>query len=175
MPIRRLRPADALAFRRFRLDALKESPTAFGSSHSEEAKRPVSAFRQRLERRPDNWVFGSLEGKNLIGVIRLAREENKTERHKASIYGLYVAPSERRRGIARKLLERAIATAMKLKGVRRIRIAVVTSNTAAIALYKEAGFGEYGREEESLLISGKFYSEFLLDKKLRNGGRRRPA
>src|SRR5271169_206372 len=126
MPIRRLGPTDALAFRRLRLDALKESPIAFGSSYSEEAKRPVSSFRQRLELRPDNWVFGNLEGKNLIGIIRLAREENKTERHKASIYGLYIAPSERRRGIARKLLEKAIETAMKLKGVRQVRIAVVT-------------------------------------------------
>ena len=166
MLIRRLSPADASEFRRLRLKALKESRTAFGSSYSEEIKQPLVSFRKRLEVSADNWVFGSLKGKNLIGVLRLVREEGKKERHKASIYGMYVAPSERRRGIARKLLEKAMETAKKLKGIRQIRIAVVTSNTAAIALYEKAGFAEYGKEEESLLISGGFYSESLMVKKL---------
>jgi ribosomal protein S18 acetylase RimI-like enzyme len=146
--------------------ALKESPTAFGSSYSEEVKRPLASFKERLAVVDDNWVFGSLRGNNLIGVLRLVREKGKKERHKASIYGMYVAPSERGRGIARKLLAAAVGTAKKIRGLRQIRIEVVTSNAAAIALYERAGFVKYGEEEEALLISGKFYSEFLMVKKL---------
>lgn len=166
LPIRRLGPSDAQAFRRLRLEALRESPTAFGSSYGEEARRPLSSFRKRLERRPGQWVFGRVDRRTLVGVIRLTREENKTERHKASIHGLYVASTQRRRGIARQLLEKAIETAAKLKGIRQIRLAVVTSNGAAIALYRRAGFEAYGKEDEALLISGQFYTELLMVKRL---------
>ena len=167
MFIRRLSPADAPEFRRLRLQALQESPTAFGSSYREEAKRTLAAFQKRLELRADNWVFGSLQGKQLLGVIRLVREQGSKERHKATIYGLYVAPSERRRGVARQLLARTIATASKLKGVRQIRIGVVASNAAATALYVKAGFVEYGKEEDALFVAGRFHAEFLMVKKLR--------
>lgn len=167
MIIRRLSPADAPAFRRLRLQALRESPTAFGSSYGEEARRPLAAFQKRLERRADNWVFGSLQGEQLLGVVRLVREPGRKERHKATIYGLYVAPSARRRGIARRLLTRAIATAGRLEGLRQIRIGVVTANAAATGLYVKAGFVEYGREADALLVAGRFHAESLMVKKLR--------
>ena len=173
MIVRRLTPADAPEFRRLRLKALRESPTAFGSTYAEEARRPLAAFKTRLEARADNWVFGSLHGQQLIGVLRLVREQGKKERHKATIYGLYVAPSERRRGIARKLLAEAIATARKLKGLRQIRIGVVTSNAAARALYVKAGFVEYGKEEDALFVAGRFHTESLMVKRLRPQGSRR--
>lgn len=171
MPIRRLGPGDAPAFRRLRLEALRESPTAFGSSYSEEARRPLASFRKRLEKRPGQWVFGMIDGRTLVGVIRLTREENKTERHKASIYGLYVASTQRSRGIARELLQKAIETAANLKGVRQIRLAAVTTNAAAIALYRSAGFEAYGKEDEALLISGQFYAELLMVKRVSNSAR----
>jgi ribosomal protein S18 acetylase RimI-like enzyme len=166
MIIRRLAPTDAPEFRRLRLKALKESATGFGSSYSEEAKRPLASFKKLLTADDDNWVYGGFRGESLIGVLRLVREKGKKERHKASIYGMYVDPSERRKGTGRTLLATAIGTAKKLKGLRQIRIGVVTSNAAAIALYERAGFVEYGKEENALLISGKFHSEFLMVKKL---------
>ena len=150
MIIRRLSPADAPAFRHLRLQALQESPTAFGSSYGEEARQPLAAFQKRLERRADNWVFGSLQGEQLLGVVRLVREQGRKERHKATLYGLYVAP-----------------TARKFKGLRQIRVGVVTSNAAASALYVKAGFVAYGQEDDALWVAGRFHAESLLVKKLR--------
>lgn len=167
--IRRLSPADAPAFRRLRLQTLRESPTAFGSSYGAEAKRPLATFKKILTVTADNWVFGSLQGAQLIGALRLVREQGKKERHKASIYGIYVAPSARRRGVARKLLEKALATGRALEGLRQIRIGVVTSNAAARALYVKAGFVQYGKEEEALFVAGRFHAESLMVKKLRPG------
>jgi ribosomal protein S18 acetylase RimI-like enzyme len=166
--IRRLSPADVPAFRRLRLQALRESPTAFGSSYGQESRRPLAAFKKLLAVTPDNWAFGSLQGAQLIGVLRLVREQAKKERHKATIYGVYVAPSARRSGIARELLAKALATGRALKGLRQIRIGVVTSNAAATALYVKAGFLEYGKEEEALFVAGRFHAESLMVKKLRS-------
>ena len=83
--IRRLSPADAAAFRRLRLQAPREGPTAFGSSYGEEARRPFAAFKKLLAVTADNWVFGGLQGAQLIGALRLVREQGKKERHKAGI------------------------------------------------------------------------------------------
>jgi ribosomal protein S18 acetylase RimI-like enzyme len=164
--------ADAREFRRLRLIALQESPAAFGSSYREEARRPVAAFRKLLERRANNWVFGSLHGEQLQGVVRLVRERGRKERHKANLYGLYVAPAARRQGIARRLLDQALATAGKQDSLRQIRVAVVASNAAARALYAKAGFVEYGREADALLVAGRFHAELLLVKRLHRSRRR---
>lgn len=166
MVIRRLRPTDVLEYRRVRLLALRESPTTFGSSYSEEARRPLSHLRKRLEEGSGSWVLGALEDRRLVGIIRLVRMEGRKERHKASIFGMYVAKSGRRKGIGRGLLKVAISRAKKMKGVRTVQLTAVTSNLAAMALYKGAGFVEYGREGEALFVANKFYSESLMARKL---------
>jgi ribosomal protein S18 acetylase RimI-like enzyme len=167
MLIRRLRPTDAPEYRRLRLLALKESPTAFGSSYSDEIKRPLSHTKSRLAISSDNWVFGAFHNRQLIGVVRLVRGEGRKERHKASIFSMYVAPRNRRKGVANGLMEVAIRRAKKLKGIRVIQLTVVTANASAMALYEKAGFVEYGREQEALFVAGKFYSEALLAQKLK--------
>jgi len=162
MIIKRLSRMDVVAYRRLRLRGLRESPTAFGSSHSEEAKRPLEAFSARLEHSATKWVFGAFERGRLVGIVSLVRESKPKERHKASIYGMYVDRKARRNGIGRQLLNRVIETARGLKGLRQVRLAVVESNKPAFRLYESAGFEIYGREEAALCVSGKFYSELFL-------------
>jgi ribosomal-protein-alanine N-acetyltransferase len=57
---------------------------------------------------------------------------------------LAVAPSARRRGIARSLLERTMAEVMA-SGVRALYLEVRESNAAARALYQALGFEPVGR------------------------------
>jgi len=56
--------------------------------------------------------------------------------------------------------------AKKLKGLRTVLLAAVTSNIAATALFEKADFVEYGRKEEALLVANRFCSESLMAKKL---------
>jgi ribosomal protein S18 acetylase RimI-like enzyme len=160
--IRRLSPADASAYRRLRLLALKESPTAFGSSYGEEVNLPLTVFTRKLKIASTNWVFGAFEGERLIGILRLVREDGKKESHKAAIYGMYVSSKERRKGVASLLLKAAITKASSWSSFRQIRLAVTESNTAAALLYRKAGFSEFGIEKDSLRIGGKYYSESLM-------------
>lgn len=162
MIIRRLLPSNVVAYRRLRLYGLRESPTAFGSSHTEEARRPLKAFAARLEQTDAKWTFGAFEKERLVGVVTLIREEKKKEKHKASIFGMYVEPKMRTNGIGRQLLDRAVETARRMSGLKQVRLAVVEGNRSALRLYESAGFKIYGREEAALFVAGKFQSELHL-------------
>lgn len=169
MIIRRLSPKDVVDYRRLRLRGLRENPEAFGSAYSEEVKRPVKMFVQRLKWTADRWTFGAFEGERLVGVVTLMRDSGQKQRHKASILGMYVHTKMRRKGIGRALLSRIIETAVQLRGLRQLKISVVEENRPAERLYKSVGFRVYGREEDALFVRGRFYAELFLIRTLIKG------
>jgi [ribosomal protein S18]-alanine N-acetyltransferase len=78
-------------------------------------------------------------GPTLVGyVVALVMADE------GEIADLAVAPSARRRGIARALLERIMAEVMEA-GVRALYLEVRESNAAARALYEALGFEPVGR------------------------------
>ena len=58
---------------------------------------------------------------------------------------LYVAPSARRQGIARRLVERLLDEATEL-GIKGVDIEAYRGNTPAAILYRSLGFHRLGRE-----------------------------
>ena len=60
----------------------------------------------------------------------------------AQIMNIAVAPAQRDRGVARRLMERAFLTARD-KGAENLVLEVRESNAAAIALYESYGFSRY--------------------------------
>lgn len=175
MIIRRLTPEDAPACRRLRLQSLRESPTAFSGSYEEESVRPLEFFAHRLAPDDNVWPLGAFRGKRLVGIVTLVRDGQLKARHKAALYGMYVAPASRGLGIGRLLLTDAIALARKLQGVRQVRIGVVSANRPALRLYRSVGFVEYGKERQALLIDGRFYDEILMVLRLPRRRRVPPA
>ena len=159
MIIRRLSPPDAAAYRRLRLHGLRVSPTAFGSSYAEESKRPLETFVARLEQADAKWVFAAFENERLVGVVTLIRGDRKKEKHKASIFGMYVDRKMRSKGIGRLLMARVIEAARQMSGLKQIRLAVVEANRPALCLYESFGFKIYGREADAPFVAGKFYSQ----------------
>lgn len=162
MTIRRLTPADVPAYRRLRLYGLRECPTAFCASYEEESTRSLDALAERLKPSPDSWTFGAFRGRRLVGLMTLIRDSQLKARHKAAIYGVYVAPAFRGMGVGRLLLAETIRTARAMDGLRQIRLGVVTANRPALRFYRKAGFVEYGKERQALLIDGRFYDETLM-------------
>ncbi len=106
-------------------------------------------IRERIEGNKI-FLFKAVEKKKLLGFIELELFEEGLAR----INGVTVKEEFRKTGVAKKLLEYALAF-LKNKKIARVLLLVKESNKAAKKLYKEAGFefiGMYHRELDSAVV-----------------------
>lgn len=159
MQVRRLTPADAAQFQALRLAGLKDEPLSFASSYEEERDLPASKIEDRLAIKPDSGIFGAFEGEVLVGLVALAREDMKKLSHKALIWGMYVKPAFRGRGMARALILEALSLARTVPELRQVNLCVNARNISAIQLYQSMGFKAFGHEPGSMLVNGELQDE----------------
>ena len=160
--VRALTVADAESLWAMRLRALREHPEAFGRSYEETRDIPLDEVHDRFRTDwapPANVVLGAFLDGQLVGTTGLYRVETIKERHKATIWGVYVAPDARGRGLGRALLEAAIAHAATLPGIEQLRLSVGSRSTAARALYTSLGFAPYGLERAALKLDDGYVDE----------------
>jgi len=159
MFMRRLTPEDAPTFQALRLAALQETPIAFGSSFEEEKNLSLSSIESQLAFRFDRGIFGAFENNELIGLAALGRENLKNFAHKAFIWGMYVKPEHRSKGIARSLLNETLSLASSIPEILQVNLSVNASNTVAVRLYESSGFKVFGREPCALFINNELHDE----------------
>lgn len=150
--VRRLTAADAAVFHALRCRGLREDPTAFASSYEEETAQPIAEVAARMGTAA---VFGAFEGGALVGVVGLKRESHRKLAHKVVLWGMYVAPEARRRGVGRRLVVSALAEAFGWPGVRQVYLGVNAANAAATALYVKLGFTAFGLERACMIVDGE--------------------
>ncbi|HEX7645428.1 MAG TPA: GNAT family N-acetyltransferase [Burkholderiaceae bacterium] len=160
--LRRLAPTDAAACRALRLRGLQESPTAFGSSYTEESALPLAATEAYLAPDSGRSMFGAFDGDTLVAIAGIGRESRINLRHKAFLRSVYTAPEYRGRRIAQRLIAFALQFADALPDVRQVTLTVNAGNSAALAVYEALGFASYGREPDALLIDGTCHDELLM-------------
>lgn len=80
-----------------------------------------------------------------------------SSRHKVILWGTFVSPRFRRRGLGRLLVERAIGHS-RAHAVRRVNLTMYLPNDAAERLYASLGFVRYGVEPEAVCLGGTYYS-----------------
>ena len=159
MQIGELGAEHARAFQELRLAALRECPSAFASSYEEEYDTPIAVVAERLAAKPDRCVLGAWLTSDLVGIVGLQRERIRKLSHKAYIWGMYVAPAARRRGMGGRLLAQALSRAASMPGVRQINLGVNAANAEAVALYEAAGFTAFGVEHGFMLFDGRLHDE----------------
>ena len=159
MQIGELGSEHALAFQELRLAALRDCPSAFASSYEEEHDIPIAVVAERLVAQPDRCVLGAWLKSDLVGLVGLQREQMRKLSHKALIWGMYVAPSVRGRGVGSQLLAYTLSRAASMPGVRQINLGVNAANAEAIVLYEAAGFTSFGVEHGFLMLDGKLHDE----------------
>ncbi len=160
--IRRLRPEDATALVALRRDALDNDPLAFGASTTDDRGLSLEFVRSVLADEDEQAVFGHFDGSNLTGMVGVLRAAAVKRRHRADIWGMYVAPHARTKGVGRMLLDAAIEHARAWPTVEQLHLSVTDSAVAARRLYETAGFQLWGREPRALQWAGRFVDEFHL-------------
>jgi ribosomal protein S18 acetylase RimI-like enzyme len=166
MPIRRLDPADAPAFQALRLAGLLDTPAAFGRNYEEEKVLPLSAFAERLVQREDAAVFGAFDGDALVGIVGLRREEALNYFHKGTLWGMYVAPAARGAGLARELVQAALAFARGVPGLAKVNLHADAANVPAVALYESLGFVVFAREADGMRVNDRRTDELQMTLRL---------
>ncbi len=159
MILRRLAPDDAAAFHALRLAGLRETPAAFASSAEEEQALPVATIETWLVAADDRGIFGAFQDGELVGVIALARESMHKLAHKGLIWGLYVSPAARGRGVASALMNTALGLARSVAGMRQVNISVNANNLSARRLYESLRFRTFGCERRAMLVGGEAQDE----------------
>ena len=176
--IRVLDEDDAPAFRRLRLRALRDHPDAFGQAFDEALALPVDDYARRLREgrlTGSAFVLGAFLDGQLVGIVGCLHEQGRKARHKARIWGMYVAAEARGRGVGRALLAATIERAREWAEVEQVRLTVVTENVAARRLYESFGFQPYGLERGALKLDGRYLDEQYLVLRLREPGSPDPA
>jgi ribosomal protein S18 acetylase RimI-like enzyme len=162
MELRLLTPDDAEAWWQLRLEALRNDPESFGDSAEEHLTRTVDHARERLRYDPqEKFVFGAFADAKLTAVAGFYRQPNLKERHKGTIWGVYVQPTSRGKGIARALMQEIITRARAITGLEQILI-VASAHLPARELYQSLGFKEYGIEPRSLKVGQQYVDDVLM-------------
>ncbi|KAB8125974.1 GNAT family N-acetyltransferase [Gracilibacillus oryzae] len=158
MQINQLTPKDAAKYRRLRLDALHNSPTAFAASYDEEEKLTITKYKQLLDT-PNSWTFGVFVDTSLVGMITLIRESLIKLYHRAKIMAFYIQSAYQGEGYGRQLIEKALQHAEQLAGLEQIYLSVAATNERAKKLYTSLGFNVYAYEKNALKFQGTYYDE----------------
>jgi ribosomal protein S18 acetylase RimI-like enzyme len=164
--LRILTPDDAEAFWRLRLQAFRGEPLAFGSTAEDHAGRPLSEVARELGQSEDHYAVGAFlsadRGEVLVGMLGLDRDRRTKRRHRAKVWGMYVDPPARGRGVGQALVDEIVARARRTAGLEQLYLTVMADNASARRLYERAGFAVYGRAPRAMILDGKGYDEHLL-------------
>lgn len=163
--IRLLDRRDAEAYVRLRHEMLVDAPLAFLSSPDDAGAPGVDDTRLQLDRAPEAVVLGAFEPE-LVGAVGLYRDSHAKAAYKAHIWGMYVVPAHRSKGLARVLLDAALAHAATLPEIEWIHLGVSAAAPAAQRLYQSAGFEQWGAEPDALRHEGESVVEYHLARRI---------
>ena len=153
---RRLTRADAGRLHLLRHEALSGEPTAFGSSPDDCRFRELAAVDDCLAD-ANRAVFAIADPDDparLVAMAGISRESRAKQRHRSSIWGVYVAPGHRGRGFGRSIVAACIDHAHAWPAVEWVTLSVSAEGQAARSLYESLGFVVWGTEPDALRIEG---------------------
>lgn len=138
--IRPLEPHEIDVYRRIRREALTTDPDAFGETIGGFERRTdegLGAWLATHAGRPDRGILlAEIDGRP-IAMCGFGRRDDDPD--EGFVWGVFVSPGARRRGMAGELLARA-RSALEEAGVTRITARVAAPNEGALEFYRTQGF-----------------------------------
>jgi len=154
----KLQPADADRYWHLRQFMLTDTPWAFASDHESDNSRDPASFIARLNTTFTEILAIASDSGELIASAGVYRRPRMKIEHRAEIWGVYVFPEHRKRGLGAAVVQAAIDEALSWPGVDSVAISVSERSTAN-KLYERLGFTQWGHEPDCLRIDGTSYDE----------------
>jgi len=134
---------DWQALRDIRLEALRDAPTAFGSTYEQETERGEAHWRDRIARGGTFLAFvpevSATEPSGLIGGYQ-------GDPVTVELVSMYVRPRARGRCVGEALVAAVIDWAGQ-RNAAAVRLWVTETNAPALALYERCGFALTGERQ----------------------------
>jgi ribosomal protein S18 acetylase RimI-like enzyme len=134
-----LTPRLVQEYKSVRLRALKDTPTAFGSTYAKESTFSDSDWLRRVNtwNGPGGVCYLGMDAGAPCGII--AGYSNKGDPPKVYVASMWVAPTHRRSGLGTMLMD-AVKSWAHTIGVSELYLMVTSNNLAAIRFYEKCGF-----------------------------------
>ena len=176
----RLGCGDAARYIRLRRRMLLDAPWSFAASPDDDvALRPdqLTEYLGDAER-----AIFAVEGPDvssgagqptaggrpeLVAAAGILRATQRKFTHRARLWGVFVEPDDRGRGLGRLVVGAAIDLARSWAGVDYVDLGVSENAPRAQALYESLGFRAWGREPEATEWDGRRYDEIHMTLRLR--------
>ena len=139
MAVRRAVPGDEPILRAVRLQALSDTPEAFGSTYDRELARTTADW-QRWMSPGATFILDDAGGPK--GIVAGMRDESDAA--VVHLMSMWVDPALRGSGAAEALVASLLEWA-ETEGARHMRLAVIQTNDRARRFYQRLGFRENGR------------------------------
>jgi len=149
-------------YKKLRLNALKTEKFAFSKDYSEEKDLGSSFWKSRLISKS---VICAEKDNELIGMAAFVFNSNKSIKHIAEIFAVYVIPEMRGKGVSKKLFD-FIAKEAKKKKIIKINLSVFENNIPAKEFYLKQGFKIVGKREKEFFVDKVYYNELMMEKLL---------
>jgi ribosomal protein S18 acetylase RimI-like enzyme len=161
--IRRVGEDDVEALINIRLEALQNHPTAFSADYENDRQRPLAEWLKRIG---ESATFIAWDQETAAGMAGFFSGRSSKTSHQGHIWGVYVRPAYRGRGLGGDLVRRCLDWARE-NGSKMVYIAAASNNTAAIGCYERCGFSVYGLQPMAICVDGVCYDELLMAQELR--------
>ena len=162
--VHRLRATEGARLRDLRLEALRESPSAFATSLERARTRPPEYWDQAAtesEAGDSRVTLIAVEDQAWVGMAAGFLHDDEPDT--AGLGALWVSPGFRGAGVGRRLVE-AVADWARDRGVALLETSVAAGNKTAVDLFRRAGFLPTGKERP--LASNSSLTEVFLGREL---------
>lgn len=159
--VRPVEEHELAAYVRLRQEALAAHPLAFTASPADDFASSVETLSAQMKNAPDWVLFVAWDG-GLAGSAGVIRDRYLKAAHRMHLWGMYVSPGHRGRGIGMALLAAAIEHARSVPGIASLHLGVSDNALEARRLYERAGFRAWGVEPDALRVEGESVDEIRM-------------
>jgi len=137
---------NVLTFKTARLAALRDAPSAFGSTYARESQFSDAVWLDRASKSTSERSAGylAMDGASSCGIAWVTGDNQDPS--VAWVVSMWVAPTHRRRGVGRLLIN-TIVTWARDRAIRTLKLMVTSNNDPAICFYQRLGFKATGNTE----------------------------